>query len=137
VLKAVIDANVWVSALLNPGKAQDIKKCFELGLFELYNSKVLLEELLHVLARPKLASRIKSKQATRLLQVIERKATMVKIQPIAATSRDPKDDPYLACAQASQCDFLVTGDKDLLILKTYGTTKIVTPAEFLLKLRSD
>jgi putative PIN family toxin of toxin-antitoxin system len=46
-------------------------------------------------------------------------------------SRDPKDDPMLACALAARADYLVTGDRDLLVLgKPFGVA-IVTPAEFL------
>lgn len=46
-------------------------------------------------------------------------------------SRDPKDDIFLVCAATANCDFLVTGDKDLLVLKAHKRTKIVTPAKFL------
>jgi predicted nucleic acid-binding protein len=41
---------------------------------------------------------------------------------------DPKDRYLLALAEASQSDFLVTGDKDLLSLKHHKSTRIVTPA---------
>ncbi len=46
-------------------------------------------------------------------------------------SRDPKDDPFLACALSSRARYLVTRDKDLLVLgKPFGI-EIVTPARFL------
>src|ERR1035438_6302260 len=41
---------------------------------------------------------------------------------------DPKDSFLLALAEASQADFLVTGDKELLSLKHYKSTRIITPA---------
>lgn len=52
----------------------------------------------------------------------------------ALHSRDPKDDIFLACALAGQCDYLVTGDRDLLDLQGHpglGQLRIVTPREFL------
>jgi uncharacterized protein len=46
-------------------------------------------------------------------------------------SRDPKDDPVLACALAARADYLISNDRDLLALgKPFGVA-IVTPAGFL------
>ena len=46
-------------------------------------------------------------------------------------SRDPTDDPFLACALAAQANYVVTSDRDLLSLgKPFGIA-VVTPAEFI------
>ena len=45
--------------------------------------------------------------------------------------RDPNDDMVLECAVVSGAQFIVTGDKDLLVLDPYNGIRIVTPAEFL------
>lgn len=45
-------------------------------------------------------------------------------------SRDVKDDPFLACALASRAEFIVTKDKDLLVLEKPFGVEIVTPREF-------
>lgn len=44
--------------------------------------------------------------------------------------RDPDDDYILAAAVNAGCDYLVTGDKDLLALKKFEGMSIVTPREF-------
>ena len=44
-------------------------------------------------------------------------------------SRDPDDDHVLACALAARTDFIVSGDKDLLVLGRYETVPIVTAAQ--------
>lgn len=44
--------------------------------------------------------------------------------------RDPDDEKYLEAASACQADYLVSGDRDLLSLKKFGTTRIVSPKEF-------
>lgn len=50
-------------------------------------------------------------------------------------SRDPKDDPFLACALAACAKYLVTRDNDLLVLgKPFGI-EMITPAGFLAWLR--
>ncbi len=51
-------------------------------------------------------------------------------------SRDPKDDPYLACALAARAEFIIARDNDLLDLgKPFGV-EVVTPREFLNRLRA-
>ena len=50
-------------------------------------------------------------------------------------SRDPKDDPFLACALAARAKYLVTRDNDLLVLgKPFGI-EMIPPAGFLAWLR--
>jgi len=46
-------------------------------------------------------------------------------------SRDAKDDPYLAAALAASADFIVTYDKDLLVLEKPFGVEIIRPAQFL------
>jgi len=45
--------------------------------------------------------------------------------------RDPEDDKFIRCAQAGKCSRLVTGDDDLLSLKSVGKVAILSPAKFL------
>lgn len=47
---------------------------------------------------------------------------------------DPDDDHVLACALAAQADLIVSGDADLLNLKTYQGIPIITPAEAMTRL---
>jgi uncharacterized protein len=46
-------------------------------------------------------------------------------------SRDKKDNYLLALSKASKADYLITGDKDLLMLKVFRGTGIVKMSEFL------
>jgi putative PIN family toxin of toxin-antitoxin system len=46
-------------------------------------------------------------------------------------SRDPSDDPYLAVALAAHSDFIVTYDKDLLVMNKPFGIKIIRPSLFL------
>jgi uncharacterized protein len=45
--------------------------------------------------------------------------------------RDEDDNFLLALAKDSKADFLITGDKDLLVLKQFENTSILTLTEFL------
>jgi uncharacterized protein len=129
VTKAVIDANVWVSGLIARGNSSRIVDLFRSGGFQAFCSPELIDELA-VLARPRIAQRIQPELAHQLLDLLKTKAGFASLESIPQISRDPKDDAYLACARAAKCDFLVSGDKDLLVLKEYEGTKIVSPADF-------
>lgn len=54
-------------------------------------------------------------------------ATIIQIPRI---TRDLKDDYLLAYAVVGEADYLVTGDKDLLVLEKIGEVAIVSPADF-------
>lgn len=45
--------------------------------------------------------------------------------------RDPDDEAVIACAVAARADLIVSGDRDLLVLKTYGRVRIVNAVEAL------
>jgi uncharacterized protein len=135
VLKAVIDANVWIHALLDGSNSLAIIDKLEHEQFQLVFADQLIEELMNVLSRPKF-TRIRPERSEQLFALIHEKAVFVELEHISQISRDPKDDVYLACAALAGCDFLVTGDKDLLVLSQHGYTRIVTPAEFLAVLQA-
>lgn len=66
------------------------------------------------------------------VRVPQKQKGLTVLKVVIDASRDPKDNAYLACADAANCDFLATGDrKGLLYLVEYGTAKIVMEAEFL------
>ena len=46
-------------------------------------------------------------------------------------SRDLDDDKFIETAVAGNCQYIVSGDKDLLDIGAYQDVKIVKPAAFL------
>ncbi len=44
--------------------------------------------------------------------------------------RDPDDDKFLECAKDSQALYIVSGDKDLLVIKRFENVRIVTAKDF-------
>jgi putative PIN family toxin of toxin-antitoxin system len=65
------------------------------------------------------------------LQVMLENAISVNITgSVSGVCRDPKDDFILECAATGNADMIVTGDKDLLSLKAYGTVLIITPRQY-------
>ncbi|PYI98705.1 MAG: hypothetical protein DME98_03430 [Verrucomicrobia bacterium] len=57
------------------------------------------------------------------------------VAEIASRLRDPDDSPILEAAVAYHCEFLVTGDDDLLELKSFSDVKIVSVRDFAQRLK--
>jgi putative PIN family toxin of toxin-antitoxin system len=65
------------------------------------------------------------------MQYMLRRAIRVNLSGTLRVCRDPDDDKFLECAERARADLLITGDKDLLTLRTHGRTRILTPATYL------
>lgn len=50
---------------------------------------------------------------------------------VKGVCRDPGDDPILECAIKARANVLISGDKDLLSLKSYERVHILTAREFI------
>jgi len=48
-----------------------------------------------------------------------------------AVPRDPEDNMVLECAIEGKAQYIVTGDKDLLVLKAFRDIRIVRATDFL------
>ncbi len=107
------------------------------GIIELFTSVVLLEELEDVLSREKFAPRLEAAKVTAhdLVLGYAALATIVEaesIEPVILA--DPDDDAVLACALATQCEIIASGDSHLLDLKQYKEVRILTASEFVSEL---
>ncbi len=57
--------------------------------------------------------------------------TLVEIPGVLnVVARDPEDNAILECAQVAQAGFVITGDDDLLTLRSYQGIEIISAAEF-------
>ena len=130
-VRAVLDANVLISAILSPrGSPARLLLAWQAGAFELVASPALLAELARALGYPKLARLIPPADADAFVAWIARSAILAA-DPMAAPairSADPNDDYLLALATAERA-ILVSGDRHLTVLA--DRLPIRTPAEFL------
>jgi len=128
-VRAVIDTNVLVSALIHDGKPRKL-------ILELLNkhtvilSRQMLAELADVAGRDKF--NVTGSQVDRFLSIMVK---MAKIVPDNAlfkeVASDPDDDVVLNVAYTGKADYIVTGDKHLLTLNNFKKTKIVTVNQML------
>lgn len=128
-VRLVIDTNTAVSGLLWSGPPSQVIDAAIIGAVRLFTSIVLLDELLDVLQRPKLARRLALRGLTvpELLAVYAKLTVIVSSAPLPnQVSVDPDDDAVLACALAAQAEAIVSGDDDLLRLGSYQGIPILT-----------
>ena len=59
------------------------------------------------------------------------RCTVLEVSETVADCRDPKDNMFLALAQAADAKLILTGDQDLLTLHPWRTIPILTPADYL------
>lgn len=132
-MQVVIDTNVFISALLSPTSLPArLLTLWQRGRFTLLSTTEQLDELNRVTRYQKLRHRLSPALVGRLINELRSLATLVAPLPEVSVSPDPYDNYLLAIASAGAADYLVTGDKrDLLSLKKYEGTKIITVAQFL------
>lgn len=128
-LRVVLDTNVLVSGLAYPGSIPGrIVGAWRQGALEVSLSHYLLEEMVRVL--PRLSKiRLSPVEIRDLADSLMFLADIV--EPSGAEEpalRDVADQPVLLTLLASKAHYLITGDKDRLILA--GQYPVVSPAQF-------
>jgi putative PIN family toxin of toxin-antitoxin system len=128
-LRVVLDTNVLVSGLAYPASVPGrIVSVWRQGGLHVVLSRYILDELIRVLPRlPRI--RMSADEVRDLVDSLIFLADV--IEPDAheeSALRDPADGPVLATLLASQADYLITGDNDLLVLG--DRYPILSPAAF-------
>ena len=125
----VIDSNVWISALIFGGNPGKILKLFVDNKVEVVMSEEIITELRRIIIN-KFPLFVNS---LNLLEASLRKDTVfVQLGSITIdASRDVDDNRILETAYIGKAKYIISGDKDLLVLKKYEDIKILSPVDFL------
>ncbi|HLO47573.1 MAG TPA: putative toxin-antitoxin system toxin component, PIN family [Kamptonema sp.] len=129
----VIDTNILISAALSPdGTArQALDKVYQ--EFKIAQSTETYQELSTRIYKRKFDKYISDEERQDFLNVVNRHSQFIEIKSQINICRDADDNKFLELAKDSNAEFLITGDRDLLSLKTLAEyqNQIVTPREFL------
>ena len=131
----MIDANVYVSALVHPEgpPGQIIERFLRDAAFEIVLSAEIVEEVLQALAYPKVRKLVRPQVEPELW--CEDIVVLAQLVPgeyrISGVSDDPDDDKYIAAAVEGRAVFVVSGDPDLIDVGEYEGVRILTPRAFL------
>lgn len=133
-IPVVIDTNVWISGLISlTGAPAQLTREVIRNAQPVF-SGVTFDELKDRLWRPKFDRYVSIDQRNALLADLAAVARWVTVTPEIGSRtlcRDPADDKFVHAALAAQPAWLVTGDKDLLVLARKmapGGVTIVSPA---------
>ncbi len=132
-IRVGFDTVVFVRALLNP-KSRCGRLLFQyFDRYQIIVSSATARELLEVIQRPEITRKYKAVATIEIQKIIDLLARAEVVEPdnIPALVRDPKDDIFVATALAGHADYLVSEDKDLLILGNSQSLQIVNAAQFM------
>lgn len=127
--QVVIDTNVWISGLIFGGKPAKIIEMFIDSSIVVVSSEELLSELRRKIRShfPLFLPHLPLFEAS-----VREHALIVQLGSMPINlSRDVDDNMFIETALIGNASYIISGDKDLLVLKNYKNIEIVNPANFL------
>jgi putative PIN family toxin of toxin-antitoxin system len=140
-MKVLFDTNVLISYLLaSDGKgtiATIIERGFQ-GDYQFVVPDEVITELRKKLSEKEwLSVRIPQATAEKFITAVRAIAIIPPhiTEPIPEVGRDVRDDYLFAYGTVGECDYLVSGDPGVLVVKKVRKLHIISPAEFYKRLR--
>jgi putative PIN family toxin of toxin-antitoxin system len=132
-LRAVLDANVYVSAIIHPAGTPGrlIEGFLREANFELVLSPAIVDEVLRALGYRKVRRLLRGADAQLWFEDLVVLADVVADSRLTGVCDDPDDDKYLAAALEGRASHVATGDRGFLALGEHAGVVIVTPRAFL------
>lgn len=127
-MKIVLDTNILVSAFVYGGNPQDIFELIIIKQITGVTSLPLIVELIETLIKK---FGFSSEKVYQIETKVKKNFEFVSPAKAIEAVRDKDDNRVLEAAVEGDCDFIITGDQDLLELGKYRKIKIVTPKQFL------
>ncbi len=135
-MRVLIDTNLFIAYLLKPDENSFIPLVLDAvigGDVTLLLPELLLDEIEKTIQqKPYLSKKITKTELTTFLDLLKLIGEEIPVieQTIPHITRDEKDDYLIAYAVVGQADYLISGDKDLLVLERMQQVSIVTSGEF-------
>ena len=127
-MRIVIDTNVLISGIFFGGPPRRVLEAVVERRIDAWASTDIVSEY-HRVIQEMLESR-QGRLRVDLLSPIVAQMHLIEPHSDVHVSCDKDDDKFLSCAVDAKCLYVVSGDKDLLILGSYGAVEIITAREF-------
>lgn len=128
-MRVVFDTNIYISALAIPGgRADEAYLAAIRGSFQLFTSVAILTETARVLQAK---FEWGEAEVRDVIQEISQTATVLRPRPSLHVLQDEPDNRILECAMAAQAEYVVSGDRHLLALKSHSSSTMISLVEFL------
>lgn len=126
--KVVIDTNVFISGIVYGGNPRKIIQAWLAKEIIVCLSPELKAEILGKLQRKFL---LPPDSFAHIKEDLNKNTKKFVPRVHVSLARDSNDNFLLELADEAHADYIISGDKDLLTLKNYKETKILSPAEYL------
>lgn len=129
-MNVVIDTN-WLVSYLMKKKTSQLKLILQDIAISIYTSEEQTKEFTKIIYLPKFRKYFPLEPALEFLRYFTNRCDIVSVVSNIEICRDPKDNFLLAISKDADADYLLTGDKDLLILEKFEQTIICTLSHFI------
>lgn len=126
-MRIVIDTNVLISGIIFGGKPSKIIELLFGKKISVFASPEMVDEYKRIYGE--LGERYAKRTHNELNEIINSMNILPSHSHIEAC-RDPDDNKFIECAIDNRCIYIVSGDKDLLVLEQYEDIGILTVSEF-------
>ena len=125
--RIVLDTNLFIAAYWRPRSvpARILETCRR-GEYVAVWSEELRREVENILTR----IRVRRAFCDKVAAVFAAGRQVTPRRRVRALTADPSDNMLLECAQTGRAGFVITSDRAVLALATYGQTAIVMPSVF-------
>lgn len=127
-MKIVVDTNVLISGVFFGGFPRRILSAAVDGRLTICATTEIVDEYVEIVQE--MIERKQGRLHPNLLAPLIKAMELIEPQTRVTLSRDPDDDKFLGCAKDARAMYIVSGDKDLLVLKEYEQILIMTAREF-------
>lgn len=127
-MKIVIDTNVVISGIFFKGYPRKVIEAIDDNKFEVYATTEIVAEYKEIVSE--MISRKQGNLDYTILDYFISRLNFVAKKSKVKVCRDPDDDKFINCALDSKSLYIVSGDKDLLVIGKYEDIEIITAAQF-------
>lgn len=127
-MKIVIDTNVLISGIFFGGFPRKILVAVVSGKVIAYTTIEIISEYERIIQE--MVRRKQGHINKNILQPLIKSMKIINPVSNIKLSRDCEDDKFINCAKDANASFIVSGDKDLLVLKKYENIQILTARDF-------
>jgi len=128
-VRIAIDTNVLISGIFFKGKERDVLELWFNGKFDVICTEEIFEEYSEVIMR--FTKKLGENKYEKVIDIIAKNCIFIKNTYNEKYSRDSDDDKFINCAMSGGAAYIVSGDKDLLVLKNINGLEIITASDLL------
>jgi len=133
-MRIVVDTNVIISGIFFGGKPREIlNNCFS-KIHQMVCTEEIFVEYIETIER--LTEKSGRNVGKEIEPLLVENLEFIENKYSDSYSRDPEDDKFINCAKSGNIAYIISGDKDLLVLNEIDGIKIVGVTDFLDRTRN-